>query len=275
MWDEATSGIDFLYELNPEKPKPAKIWSRWRGRSPSARIVNRAANKKRKQENGNNIAICKELESISPVYQYTCQNTNDITTQTQARCVDQKRIFFFIKVKLLSHPSACEQVSQVLLWNHKPIRHCVTHPSLPSSRYLCLCPYTYEIHGCQTQMLSLCSCFGASPRNHGTRPHKRLSFQRHPNIPIQYRLHSYFFYTAPPPPAPFHTHIYKHSHTDKSGLSLLALELALLIRPHCVNSTVPVLWPSPPLFTAISTRQVCRRQCIGFKQQQKKSQHGL
>lgn len=95
MWDEATSGIDFLYELNPEKPKPAKIWSRWRGRSPSAQILNRAANKKRKQENGNNIAICKELESISPVYQYTCQNTNDITTQTQARCVDQKRIFFY------------------------------------------------------------------------------------------------------------------------------------------------------------------------------------
>lgn len=95
MWDEATSGIDFLYELNPEKPKPAKIWSRWRGRSPSARIVNRAANKKCKQEKGNNIAICKELESISPVYQNRCQNTNDITTQTQARCVDQKRNFFF------------------------------------------------------------------------------------------------------------------------------------------------------------------------------------
>lgn len=34
MWDEATSGIDFLYELNPAKPKLTKIWSGWRGHSP-------------------------------------------------------------------------------------------------------------------------------------------------------------------------------------------------------------------------------------------------
>lgn len=169
-----------------------------------------------------------------------------------------------------------EHVSQVLQGNHKPRRRCVTHPSLPSSCYLCLCPYTYEIHGCRTQMLSLFSCFGALPRNRGTRPHRRLSFQRHPNIPIQYRLLSYFFYTALLPPAPFHTHIYKHSHTDKSGLSLLALALALalLIRPHCVNSTVPVWWPSPPLSTTIFMCQVCHRRCKGFKQRIKKKPAG-
>lgn len=103
MWDEATSGIDFLYELNSEKPYPAKIWSRWRGRSPSARFVNRAANKKYiRQEKGNNITLCKELKSISPVDQTSWQNTNKITTQTQNSCIYQKGFFYQAEIAFTS-----------------------------------------------------------------------------------------------------------------------------------------------------------------------------
>lgn len=61
-------------------------------------------------------------------------------------------------------------------------------------------------HLCRTQTFSLCSCFEASPWNHGTKPHKGSSFQRHPNIPMQYQLNSYFFYTSHPNPIP-HPHI--------------------------------------------------------------------